>query len=260
MDYENFYSEYDVAASALKEQITAQQRLLKRISKNVASGDVRSSAKDLPSVRAAAEECIRLASGILEKIEDFDIADYLGSGDFAKQLVASCEDAGINIQGEGAAYEVFPYRLKIDLQNGELLINGRKAAGLRPKAVAQELARRRERLLAAAFNPAQYAAELAAAYDLVLIATAKGKPVTPDADIYLTTLYKFLTPMRRFRREYDPQAFAFDLARLYSAESNESADGRMFQFGPSRNNSKAIRVVDVSGNEQFLATIRFYRE
>ena len=66
--------------------------------------------------------------------------------------------------------------------------------------------------------------------------------------------------MRRFRREYDVQAYALDLARLYTAKSNEAGDGRRFQFGPSRNNIKAIRIVDASGNEQFLATIRFYSE
>ncbi|MDR1965089.1 MAG: hypothetical protein LBQ36_00140 [Synergistaceae bacterium] len=260
MDYEDFYAEYDVIANALKEQLSSQQRLLKRICKNVEAGDLKSTARDLASAASAASESVRLASDVAEKIGSFDTADYLRSGDFAKQLVALCTENEINIRGEGASYEVFPYRLKIDPQNEELLINGRKAVGLRPRAVAAYLAKGRARLLSAAFNPAQYATELAGAYDLALLASRPGKPVAPDADIYLTALYKFLTPMRRFRREYDVQAYAFDLARLYEAESNESADGRRFQFGPSRNNSKAIRIVDSAGNEQFLATIRFYRE
>jgi hypothetical protein len=260
MDYEDFYGEYVAIANSLKEQLSAQQKILKRICKNVENGDLRPTAKDLASSASSAEECVRLTSEIAEKIAGVDMGAYLESGDFARQLVALCGENGVNIKGEGASYEIFPYRLKIDAQNEDVLINGRKAVGLRPRAVTAELAKGRARLLAAAFNPPQYASELASAYDLALLATSKGKPVAPDADIHLTTLYKFLTPMRRFRREYDAQAYAFDLARLYAAESNETSDGRRFQFGPSRINSKAIRIVDASGNEQFLATIRFYRE
>ena len=260
MDYEDFYGEYAAAANTLEEQLSAQLRLLKRISKNIEKGDLKSTVRDLSSAKAAAEECVRLTCGAAERIESVDMADYLESGDFARQLVRSCEENGVNIRGEGSSYEVFPYRLKIDSQNGELLINGRKSPGLRPKSVAAELAKGRARLMAAAFNPAQYAAELAAAYDLALLATSKSKSAAPDADIYLIDLYKFLTPLRRFRREYDVQAYALDLARLYMAESNETGDGRRFQFGPSRNNRKAIRILDAAGNEQFLATIRFYCE
>jgi hypothetical protein len=261
MNYEDFYGEYAVVADALKEQISSQQKLLKRIWKSVDNGDLKAAARDLPAIKAAAEESFRAASNIAEIIEDADMAAYLESGDFARQLVALCQENGINIQGEGNTYEVFPYRLKIDPANADLLINGRKAIGLRPRAVTEHLAKSRSKLMAAPFNPAQYAAELAVAYDLALLAeTSKGKPVSPEADVYLATLYKFLTPMRRFRREYDTQAYALDLARLYAAESDEAGDGRRFQFGPNRYNSKAIRIVDQSGNERYLVTIRFFRE
>jgi hypothetical protein len=152
--------------------------------------------------------------------------------------------------------------LKIDAQNEELLINKRKAAGLRPRAIVGALEKERDRLLSMPFNPVKYAAELAAAYDLALLDAAKGKKYNPEGDVYLKTIYRFLTPMSRFRREYDMQSYAFDLARLYaaSAESDEAGDGRRFQFGPSRDNNKAIRIIDAVGNEQFLVTIRFFSE
>jgi hypothetical protein len=260
MNYEDFYSEYAAVANILKERMTAQQKLFKRIGSNMEKGDVKAAARDLPAIQAAASESLQTTTAISDIIEAVDMEAYLGSGDFARQLIELCRENHINIQGEGTTYEVFPYRLKIDASNAELLINGRKAVGLRPRAVTEHLAKQRAKLLSAAFNPAQYASELAAAYDLALLAASKGKAVAADADIYLATLYKFLTPMRRFRREYDMQAYALDLARLYASESNEAGDGRRFQFGPSRNNSKAIRIVDTAGNEQFLATIRFYHE
>lgn len=64
--------------------------------------------------------------------------------------------------------------------------------------------------------------------------------------------------MSRFRKDYDKQSFAFDLARLYSSGVEETKNGKKFQFGPSRNNEKAFRILDKDGKQQFLATIRFY--
>ena len=106
----------------------------------------------------------------------------------------------------------------------------------------------------ASFNAQAFVNELADAYDLAVLKLKKA----PDADIYLTSLYKFLAPMGRFRKEYDQQSFAFDIARLYASDVETTKNGRCFQFGPSRNNNKALRILDSEGHEQFLATIRFY--
>ena len=81
----------------------------------------------------------------------------------------------------------------------------------------------------------------------------------PQSDIYLTNLYKVLAPMSRFRKDYDQQNFAFDLARLYISGIEQTKTGRKFQFGPSREVGKGIRILDQTGKEQFLATIRFFR-
>ena len=64
--------------------------------------------------------------------------------------------------------------------------------------------------------------------------------------------------MSRFRKDYDQQSFAFDLSRLYASGIDETKNGRKFQFGPSRLNNKAIRILDQNGQEVFLATIRFF--
>ena len=64
--------------------------------------------------------------------------------------------------------------------------------------------------------------------------------------------------MSRFRKDYDQQSFAFDLARLYGSDLEAAKDGRKLQFGPSRNIGRAIRILDKEGNEQYLATIRFF--
>jgi DNA polymerase I-like protein with 3'-5' exonuclease and polymerase domains len=258
MDYEVLLKNYEAAADRLKVQIAQQQKLLKRMGKSMEVGDVRGAGKDLAQlaeVSAASAETINeiesLESGV-------DMASYLSSGDFAKQLVEACKTRGIDIIGEENNYEIFPYRLKINAQDEELLINGKKAPGLRPAALADMLETGRNKLLAANFNSEKFAAELAAAYDVAIAHGAKGKKPVADADVYLNTLYKYLAPMARFRRDHGAQSFAFDIARLYSAGDTALSDGRHIQFGPSRNNNRAIRILDADGREFFLATVRFY--
>lgn len=109
----------------------------------------------------------------------------------------------------------------------------------------------------ARFNAEAFAEELVAAYDLAILSLNRKAA----SDIYLTNLYRFLTPMSRFRKDYDMQSFSYDIARLYAEFVNgmtTTKSGRHFDFGPARVNKKAIRILDTNGKEQFLATIRFF--
>lgn len=70
-----------------------------------------------------------------------------------------------------------------------------------------------------------------------------------------------MVPMSRSKREYDEQSFAYDLARLYSLYCEghqETKDGRKFRFEPSRENGKALRILDQNGKERYLTTICFF--
>ena len=125
---------------------------------------------------------------------------------------------------------------------------------MRPRSFVELVHAGQEKLNKAPFKPEIFASELADAYDTAALKMGKHA----GADIYLSTLYKFLAPMSRFRKEYDQQSFAFDLARLYISRQEETKTGRQFQFGPCRNEKKAIRILDQNGQEQFLSTICFY--
>ena len=67
-----------------------------------------------------------------------------------------------------------------------------------------------------------------------------------------------MVPTAKARKEYDKQAFAFDLARLYEAgpDSWMAKDGRYYEFGTSRDGGSSIRVVSKSGIETFISTLR----
>ncbi|MEY8508353.1 hypothetical protein AALA78_08985 [Lachnospiraceae bacterium 42-17] len=126
---------------------------------------------------------------------------------------------------------------------------------MRPRSLAGIIKAGQEKLNKASFNAQAFLGELAEAYDIAALKLKKH----PGADIYLSNLYKFLAPMSRFRRDYDQQNFAYDLARLYNSGIEETKNGRRFQFGPSKNNSKkSFRILDNNGNEQFLSMICFF--
>jgi hypothetical protein len=261
MDYEALYLEYSETADTLKAQLAYQQKMLKRINKSMEFGDIKNAGKDLAALTSSCDESTKTVSDLKRIEESANMTSYLESGEFSSQFIAECKSRSIDIVGEENTYEIFPYRLKINPQDEEVLINGKKAPGLRPSAIADLLKNDRNKLLSASFNADLFASELAVAYDLAILAGSKGKNILrPDADIYLNSLYKYMTPMRRFRKDYNTQSFAFDLARLYGSENVVLQDGRKIQFGPSRNNNRAIRILDTFGHEIFIATVRFYQD
>jgi len=258
-DYEDLYRQTLSVEKELKDKISSQQKLFKSISKNMEKGDLKSWTRDLASMRGYLKEQESLIEELQNQVDAFGIREYVENGDFVEQLLTHCDRLEVDVKGDYPIYEMFPFRVRIDAENLDLYLDRKRVQCLRPLTFAQEVKASRDKLLKATFDPKSFIKELAAAYDLMLLKQNQGKtPTSAAGDIYLRSLYTLLTPMRRFRKDYDMQSFAFDLARLYTADLHTSEDGRKFQFGPSRNINKAIRILDKDGREQYLATICFY--
>ena len=225
--------------------LSAQEKVLKDLQKTLDQY-----AEVIEKQKAALEELRQKAGG-------FDAGAYFESGDFTNQMLECCRERGIDVHGEYPVFEMFPYRIRIDAGNQDLYMDRKKVACMRPSSFADMIQTGQAKLNKAFFNPASFAEELAAAYDLAALKFNRKK----DGDILLGTIYKMLVPMARSRREYDQQSYAFDIARLYNRKNEVAAikDGRHFQFGPSHNNGKALRILDAEGKEQYLATVRFYQ-
>lgn len=255
MNYEELYSQYQVLEKEMKDRMNAVQKYYKAISKEMENGDLKSFRRDIALLEEAAAEEARILRDMKELESGFDAREYFEDGEFAAQMLASCQELSVDVKGEFPVYEMFPYKVKIDTENQDLYLDRKKVQCMRPQSFARQVKAGQDKLMKASFNALTFASELADVYDLALLKLKKQ----PDADVYLTNLYKYLAPMGRFRRDYDQQSYAFDLARLYASGITEIKDGRSFQFGPSRNNNKAIRILDSEGQEQYLATIRFYQ-
>ncbi|MHB8125260.1 MAG: hypothetical protein ACYDEJ_06365 [Desulfitobacteriaceae bacterium] len=258
-DYEDLFKQMVVVEKELKDKINSQQKLFKSLSKNMEKGDLKSWTRDLGAMRAYLKEQENLMEGMQTLVDDFGIRTYVENGDFVEQLLACCDRLEVDVKGEFPIYELFPFRVRVDTENLDLYLDRKRVQCLRPLTFVQDVKTSRDKLLKAAFDPRGFVKELAAAYDLMMLKQNQGQvPTSTVGDIYLKNLYTLLTPMRRFRKDYDLQSFAFDLARLYAEELRSTEDGRQFQFGPSRNINKAIRILDKDGREQYLATIRFF--
>jgi hypothetical protein len=261
MDYEELYQTLQPLEKELKDKLAAAGRNLKSISKNSEKGDLKALSKDLSQTGSFIKDYGLLLERYTQTTEDFDANGYMTSGEFAKQMAGYCEDLSVDIKGASPVYEMFPYKVKIDAENCELYVDRKKVQCVRPKYFVKSIKEAQEKLNKATFNVTAFLTELSQAYDTLCACKAKpGEPAKQEPDLLLKEIYEYMVPMQRFRREYDAQSYAFDLARLYASDSETtSKDGRSYQFGPSRAAGKLIRILDKDGKEQYLATIRFYR-
>lgn len=254
MNYEELYQNLQPGQKSLKDSLAALQKLYKTVCKETESGDLKSLIRDLNSMKESAVQLAEALDELESTASGFDAKAYFENGDFAQQMLAACKEKGVDIRGEFPVYEMFPYKVKLDAENQDLYLDRKKVQCMRPQSFVDTVKAGQEKLNRAPFNAAVFVNELSDAYDLALLKTGKKD----GYDMYLKNLYKYLAPMSRFRKDYDQQSFAFDLARLYMSDIEETKSGRRFQFGPSRDQSKAIRILDKDGKEQFLATIKFY--
>ncbi len=256
MNYEDFYQDLQPQQKNVKDGLASLQKLFKAVSRELEGGDVKNLAKDLAAMVQTVAAVSESVDAMKTAADGFDARGYFESGEYAEQMLAACAEKGVDVRGEFPVFEMFPYRVRLDVENQDVYLDRKKVQCMRPGSFVDIVKNGQEKLNKASFNAAAFATELADAYDLAVLKLGRQK----QSDIYLSNLYKFLAPMSRFRRDYDQQSFAFDLARLYISDVEETKNGRRFQFGPSRVAGKGIRILDRNGKEQFLATILFYEQ
>lgn len=256
LSYEEFYVELQPVLKALKDSAGAAGRYQKAIQKNVESGNLAEVRKSLDQLAAVVDTLKENLSEADRQLEKFDTNEYFASGDFSSQLLASCEEKEIDVRGEKGVYEMFPYKVRVtaDGEHAEVYINRKKMPSFRPGFVAESIRAGREKLYKAAFNDEAFMAELAEAYETSCLKSDARIGSTQK----LEKVYKAMVPMARAKKEYDKQAFAFDLARLYEkgAEKWVTKSGKRYYFGTSRDGKSGYRVLSSTGVESYINTIK----
>lgn len=257
MNYEELYLILTAQERDLRDSIKSADKYVKQSIKNTESGNLAEMKKAVQQLAEASQRLQEQSARLGESLSNFDTKEYFVSGDFTRQLLEACEKAGIDVKGEKGVYEMFPYKIRIigdEEHPEEVWMNRKKLPSYRPAFVAATVKEGQQKLYRANFNEESFMSELAEAYDMTCLKSGAriGSSQT------LTKIYKTLTPMARSRKEYDMQAFAFDLARLYEKwpESWTTKGGRTFVFGTSREGKNAIRVLSSAGVETFITTIK----
>ena len=255
--YEELYSTLTALEKGLKDSASAVARLQKAVVKNTEEGNLTELKKNLEIFSEQAKLLSERIEAVSEETSGFDTKEYFTSGDFTRELLESCSEKGVDVRGEMGIYEMFPYKVRIvgDTEHAEeVYINRKKIPSFRPSFVAETVRQGQEKLFKASFNSQAFMTELADAYEIACLKSGARDGSTQALD----KVYKFLVPMARARKEYDKQAFAFDLARLYEAgaENWVTKSGERFYFGTSRDGKSGIRVLSSTGVEAYINTLK----
>lgn len=204
------------------------------------------------------------------KGEEYNITSYLEEG-FDSNFRNVMTSEGITVRGEFPNYEIFPFMVKISPQDGQALVNKRKVKGLRLKILANIIKVERDKFFKTPFKSSEFLKDLAGAYDSIMekkSLKSGNKDLQPQS-IPIMDIYKKLTPMMRWRREYTAQLFGFHVYRLLKEEAEnpmsttiEGEDGqRKCTFGSVPIGSKSgITVVEENGRETTFGSIKFIKK
>jgi hypothetical protein len=257
LDYELFYDEAEVLLKDIKDKTALQTKTVANVSRCLTNGDLNALPKLYATLREAAAGREEALSELEEHTSGFDGGEYMTGGEFSTQMTEYCRRLDVDVQGTFPVFDMFPCRITVNSDSQDVTIDRKKFACLRPSRIAEVIKAELGKLAKAPFNPQAFAKELAAAYDIAILRASKKKKVADDAPIFASDIYDILTPMRRYKKEYTKNNFAFDLARLYAQDAVQLADGRNLRFDTVRDMKKSIRILDSYGLEQFVTTIRF---
>ena len=256
-NYEELLTALQPAEKSLRDSVNTASRLQKALAKNTETGNLSEAAKLLSALSEAAGQLTAQIEELKTAMDSFNIPAYFTDGDFTRQLLEECAARNIDVQGEKGIYEMFPYKLRV-LGDGEhtreVYLDRKKLPSVRPAHVAETIRLGQAKLYASPFKESVFMNELADAYETSCLRSGARIGSTQA----LTKIYRCLAPTARARKEYDAQAYAFDLARLFEAgqESWITKAGVRYDFGTSRDGKNAIRVLNRAGVEFFISTLR----
>ena len=256
-NYETLLEKAAVLSKNVKDAANTTVRLQKAIQKNTENGNLTEAKKGLAALRETIAQLQERTETLQAEIDSFDEQAYFVSGDFTQQLMDACAEKDVNVKGEKGVYEMFPYKVRIlgDSEHpAEVYMDRKKVPSYRPEYVAEMIRQGQIKLNKATFNAASFMEELAAAYEITCLRNGHRIGSTQT----LTRIYKNLALMARTRKEYDMQAFAFDLSRLFEAgtEAWITKNGTRYDFGTSRDGAMGIRVLSRTGVESYISTLR----
>lgn len=222
----------------------AAVRDLKKARSAAAAGQVR----DLRRALAAAAE----AAGALEKAAtdaaasySFDEVEHLASGAYARELLATAEQAGLGMVEDDDRLLCYPSLVRILPADAALDVDRRRDRRIRPSVVVELLAAAQGRPLKG--KPAALLESLVTVYELLAARESRADPV-----LRLDALWQVLTVLPGAARDYSKAEFARDLYLLDQSGLVRTRSGRFLRFHASSGTRGAgvLTTVAKTGQQQ----------
>lgn len=198
-------AERDVDA-ALRGANTAVRELKKALAA-ARTGQVRDLRKALSAAGTAAAVLADTTKAAHEGF-DLDEQEYLASGAYVKELLATAEAQGVAIVEEDNLLLCYPSLLKLVPAEAAIEIDRVRERRLRPSVLVAALARAQERDVK--FKAEAFLDSVRGAYELLVAKEGKRE----DAIVRLIDIWNVLTMLPGQRTQYTKQEFARDLYLL----------------------------------------------
>ena len=243
--FESALSEAEGGAEAALKSAGSLTRELRKAKAAAASGQVR-------ELRRALDAAVGLASELSATVKDvrvsfdFDEAAYLGSGEYAKELLALAAERGLAMFEEDDRLLCYPSIVRVVPGDSVVEIDRRRERRLRPSVLTRLLAAAQQR--PPRFRAEQFLESLATGYELVVARMGKK----PDAVMRVTDVWSVLTLLPGQGKEYTRPEFARDLYLLDQSSARLTKAGRALRWHASSGTRTAgvITTVARTGQQQ----------
>jgi hypothetical protein len=210
-------------------------------------------------LQQAMEAAVGLAAEATEVVGDlraqwrFDVGDWIASGQYAKELLASAAEAGVQAFESDERILCYPAIVQVSATDATVVVDKQKDRRVRPSVVVRHLAALQER--PPKFKSEAFIETLAAAYDFVV--GAKG--LRSGAPAKLVDVHRVLTLLPGSARDYTRQEFARDLYLLDQSGYVDAKDGRRMSLPASAmtRSGPTLTTVARSGQTKVYAGLAF---
>lgn len=243
--FEAVLHQTQLSAEAAVKSAVILTRELRKAKAAAASGQLRELRRSLDAAVGQASELLTIAR---ETRGDFDLdeAGYLGSGEYAKELLALAAERGVSMYEEDERLLCYPSIVRVIPSDAAVEIDRRRERRLRPSVLLSLLAAKQQR--PARFRADQFLDSLVRGYELVVAQGGKKA----DAVVRLTDIWSVLTLLPGQVKEYTRPEFARDLYLLDQSNDRKTKDGRTLRWHASSGTRTAgvLTTVARTGQQQ----------
>ncbi len=245
---ESLEADVDAAVRSLG----AALKQTKRAKAAAATGQIRELQSALDGAERLADQAATTVAGVRSGWQ-FDVSEWLASGDYAKELLATAAEAGVQAFESDERILCYPAIVAVAAGDASVAVDKKKDRRIRPSVLVRHLAALQAR--PPKFKPEGFIASLAAAYDLVV--GSKGR--RPGAAVKIVDVHTVLTLLPGAARDYTRQEFARDLYLLDQSGVVDTKDGRRMSLPASAmtRDTGVLSTVTKAGQTKVYAGIAF---